>query len=57
MVSLKEGIVNWADVLLALDKIGYAGWLSFEDFGPGETKTKLVDDITYLKALVTRLGI
>lgn len=57
MVGLKDGIVNWADVLVALDKIGYNGWLSFEDFGPGDTKTKLTDDIAYIRALVSRLGI
>lgn len=57
MVAMKEGIVNWADVLLALGKIGYRGWLSFEDFGPGNTRAKLTDDIAYIKALVSRLGI
>lgn len=57
MVGLKEGSVNWADVLIALDKSGFGGWFSFEDFGPGDTKTKLADDIAYMKALAGRLGL
>lgn len=57
MVSLKDGIVAWDEVLLALDRVGYKGWLSFEDFGPGETEAKLRDGIGYLKSLEKTLGI
>lgn len=57
MVALKEGSVNWPQVMLALEKVGYQGWLSFEDFGPGDTKAKLADDIAYIKGLVSRLGV
>jgi len=57
MVGMKEGFVNWAQVLVALDKVGYSGWMCFEDFGPGATNTKLTDDISYLKVLVSRLGL
>lgn len=57
MAAMTEGIVNWTDIVLGLDKVGYRGWLSFEDFGPGETETKLSDDIGYMKALVSRLGV
>lgn len=57
MVGLKEGSVDWTKVLVSLDKAGYNGWLAFEDFGPGDTKQKLADDIAYIKALAGRLGI
>ena len=57
IVDTRHGIVDWAAVLLALDNVGYQGWLSFEDFAPGDTKTKLTNNINYLKALVSRLGI
>lgn len=56
-VPTKEGCVNWTEMLLALDRVGYNGWLSFEDFSLGDTKTKLADNITYMKALVSRLGL
>jgi len=57
MAPLKEGIVNWQEVLLALDKVGYQGWMSFEDFAQGDTKTKLAEDIEYIKNLVAKLEI
>lgn len=57
MVGLKDGIADWSEVLVALDRVGYRGWLSFEDFGPGDTRTKLAEDIGYMKALADRLGI
>lgn len=57
MVPLKEGIVNWREVLLALSKVGYSGWLSFEDFAPGDTKSKLENDIHYMKSLESELGV
>ena len=57
MVATKDGSVNWPDVLMALDKVGYQGWLSFEDFGPGATRTKLSGDLAYIKGLVDRLGV
>jgi len=57
MVNMKEGIADWSEILAALDRVGYRGWLSFEDFGPGDTKTKLTENINYLKNLTNRLGI
>jgi sugar phosphate isomerase/epimerase len=57
MVGMREGFVDWSEVLVALDRIGYRGWLSFEDFAPGDTKAKLADNIAYIKALADRLGI
>jgi sugar phosphate isomerase/epimerase len=57
MVGIKEGFADWGEILATLDRVGYRGWLSFEDFGPGDTKTKLADNISYLKTLTNRLGI
>lgn len=57
MAPLREGIVNWRDVLFALSSVGYNGWLSFEDFSTGDTKEKLENDILYMKSLESELGI
>ncbi len=57
MVGTKDGVVDWSDVLLALDRVGYQGWLTFEDFGPGATEAKLSGNIAYIKGLAQRLGI
>ena len=56
-VSLKEGCVPWAGVIHALDKVGFNGWLSLEDFSPGDTRAKLEAAIAYLKSIETELGI
>jgi len=31
VVPMKDGFISWAEFLTALDKVGYGGWLSFED--------------------------
>lgn len=48
---LKEGIVQWREVIAALVKVGYEGWLSMEDFGPGDTQSKLADNLAYISSL------
>jgi len=55
MVGMREGQVNWLEVLQALKTVGYDGWLSFEDFSPGDTRTKLAANIEYLRKLEARL--
>lgn len=57
MVGTKEGFVDWTEFFLALGKVGYSGWLSFEDFSQGDTKTKLAGNIAYTKDLLGRLGL
>ncbi len=54
-VPLAEGIVNWFNVLSSLHLNGYDGWLSIEDFSPGDTREKLASNITYLRSLEARL--
>jgi len=53
--GMREGQVYWGEVLVALRKVGYGGWLSFEDFSKGETKVKLKENIDYLKGLEKKL--
>lgn len=51
-MPLSKGIVNWHEVLTALRRVGYDGWLSQEDFSPGRSSaTKLRRNVAYLKAI------
>jgi sugar phosphate isomerase/epimerase len=51
MAAVKQGQADWTAIVAALKKVGYDGWLSFEDFSEGETRTKLSEALAYLKAL------
>ena len=51
MAATKQGQTDWKAVVAALKKVNYQGWLSFEDFSDGDTKTKLSEAIGYLKGL------
>lgn len=51
MAPLKLGQADWNAIVAALKKVGYQGWLSFEDFSEGETRTKLTEGLAYLKQL------
>ena len=51
MAAVKQGQADWTAIVAALRKVGYDGWLSFEDFSEGETGTKLSEALAYLKAL------
>lgn len=51
VVPLKQGLVDWREVMLALEKVGFTGWLALEDFSSGDTETKLAEDLAYLKAI------
>jgi len=51
MCGLGEGFVDWREVLLALRKVNYEGWLSFEDFSKGNTIAKLRSNLEYMKDL------
>ena len=48
---LKEGIVNWKQVIDDLRAVDYNGYLSFEDFSDISTERKLVENIEYIKSL------
>jgi len=51
MIGIGQGQVSWRDVLRALVKVGYDGWLSFEDFSEGETRAKLAANVALLRRL------
>ncbi len=51
MAAVKQGQADWTAIVAALKRVGYDGWLSFEDFSEGETGTKLSEALAYLKAL------
>jgi len=42
---LREGIVNWREVLADLQAVGYDGWLSFEDFSAVPTEQKIAENL------------
>jgi sugar phosphate isomerase/epimerase len=56
MAPVKKGQADWTAIVAALKKVGYDGWLSFEDFSEGDTKAKLTEALTYLKALEASVG-
>lgn len=51
-LPIKEGIVNWQQVIGILKKRGFDGYLSNEDFCNLPTSQKLKEDIAYLRNLV-----
>ena len=50
--SLKEGIANIAQIVGDLQAVGYRGYLSLEDFGPGADDDKVRDQGAYLRSLL-----
>ena len=50
--TLRGGQVNWRDTLKILRSSGYDGWISLEDFVPGDTEVKLRDNLAYLQQLL-----
>jgi len=51
-VPVKEGIVNWKQVIGILKEIGFDGYISNEDFCSLPISQKLEEDIAYIKNLV-----
>ena len=49
--GLREGIANIPQIVEDFKAINYQGYLSLEDFGPGEDDIKVRDQGTYLKSL------
>lgn len=49
MCRLREGQVFWPEILAALARAGYDGWYSTEDFGHGDTREKLADNLAALR--------
>ncbi|NIA21076.1 MAG: TIM barrel protein [Anaerolineaceae bacterium] len=52
---MKNGFVDFEELVRSLQAVGYNGWLSFEDFNPDKkTDQKLVEDLKFLKAIERR---
>lgn len=57
--SLKDGMADYKDIMNSLKKVGYNGYISFEDFRGGyccypvgiTTEEKMKEDLVYLKSL------
>jgi len=56
MARLKQGQADWRAIVAALRKVGYEGWLSFEDFSDGDTREKLTEALACLKKLESEVG-
>lgn len=50
--GLKEGVANIAQIVQDFKAVGYDGFLSLEDFGPGEDAVKVKDQGAYLRELI-----
>ncbi len=50
--GLKEGIADIAQIVGDLQAVGYGGYLSLEDFGPGADDDKVRDQGAYLRSLL-----
>jgi len=51
MAAVRDGQADWSEIVAALKKVGYQGWLSFEDFSEGDTRQKLAEGLAHLKKL------
>lgn len=48
-VPIPEGLVDWGLVIDDLHKVGYDGWISFEDFSAVPTDEKLIRNLAYIR--------
>ena len=49
--DLRDGIANIEQIVADLVAVGYQGYLSLEDFGPGEDEEKVRSQGAYLRSL------
>ena len=50
--DLREGIADVGQIIRDFKDVGYAGYVSLEDFGPGDDDTKLGEQGEYLRRLL-----
>ncbi len=55
-VALGEGGAYWPEVIAALKSVGYDGYLSLEDFAPGESREKIARDVRFLKDVLAEVA-
>jgi sugar phosphate isomerase/epimerase len=54
---MRKGVVDFVDVLRGLKKVGYDGWLSFEDFSQEKSQAERVkDNLVYIKEVEEIVG-
>ena len=47
---MRKGVVDYEEVLRGLKKVGYEGWLSFEDFSQEKGQAERVrDNLVFIK--------
>ncbi|MDP6038091.1 MAG: sugar phosphate isomerase/epimerase [Candidatus Latescibacteria bacterium] len=51
--DLREGMANIPQIIQDLKDVGYTGYMSLEEFGPGDDDTKIGEQGAYLKKLIT----
>jgi sugar phosphate isomerase/epimerase len=50
--DLRKGIADIPQIVQDFKDVGYAGYLSLEDFGPGDDEAKLREQTAYLRKLI-----
>jgi sugar phosphate isomerase/epimerase len=51
--DLREGVANIPQIIQDLKDVNYTGYLSLEEFGPGDDETKISEQGAYLHKLIT----
>ncbi len=51
--DLREGVANIPQIIQDLKDVNYRGYISLEEFGPGEDETKISEQGAYLHKLIT----
>ena len=50
--DLREGVANIPQIIQDLKDVNYAGYLSLEEFGPGDDDVKIGEQGAYLRKLI-----
>ena len=50
--DLREGMANIPQIIQDLKDVNYDGYLSLEEFGPGDDETKISEQGAYLRKLI-----
>jgi sugar phosphate isomerase/epimerase len=57
VTPMRKGVVDYADVLRGLKRVGYDGWLSFEDFSQEKSQAERVkDNLIFIKEVAHRIS-
>jgi sugar phosphate isomerase/epimerase len=52
--DLREGVADIPQIIQDLKDVGYAGYISLEEFGPGDDEDKIAEQGAYLRQLIGR---